>query len=182
MLGGLNMERAGPGMWYFWHWSAARADTKAKVYFILDLMHAFEIEGPCRDCSEHFGLLLRDPNTVTRIESIRDEHDDVKRTRKLVRLLFHLHNCVNHRLGKPVPSFDDVLDEYSPNVAPVSPGKSESCTDACPIKRRKMIDEKEKETYVKSNDGNKASRVDKRSELDQPPGCQWSSWVTNSRA
>lgn len=123
-----NPNYSGPGIWFSLHTLGAHSKTaeqkKCAISFIKHLQQNF----PCGDCKSHFAVYIE----THPLESLINDGNE----ESLFLWTFNFHNAVNHRLKKPIVSYEDAKNIYYAN--------SEFCMSGCSDDMTNMVDKTDK--------------------------------------
>ena len=105
-----GLQSWGPAGWKFLHvaaWTYPKQPTASEREKMYAFLHAFAAVLPCSRCRQHWSAFLK--------EELPSPQDSKLASRaQLTQFLVDGHNAVNHRLGKPLMSYEDASNLYDP--------------------------------------------------------------------
>ena len=138
-----NPKYIGPGTWNVIHTLAYNATTKESKQAFIKHMNIICKQFPCETCREHCKTYLKENPMI--------EYMDVVTEGKPLGLFtwtWQFHNAVNHRIGKPILSWEIALHIYSQFKSEKSDGVcSLECSDPDKKHRKKSIKNNDKPLY-----------------------------------
>ena len=117
-----NPNYSGPGIWFSLHSLGAYSKSSEEKRFAISFIKNLQQNFPCGDCKGHFGSYI---DTHPLEPLINDGNEE-----SLFLWTFNFHNAVNHRLRKPIISYEDAKYIYYAN--------SEFCMSGCTDEKDKV--------------------------------------------
>ena len=110
-----NPNYTGPGLWFGLHTLGAMSKTPEQKKSAIEYIKYLQQNFPCNECKGHFGNYI-ETHPLERV--INDNNEE-----SLFLWTFNFHNAVNHRLKKPIVSYDEAKQIFYNN--------SEFCMNEC---------------------------------------------------